>query len=54
MLAMVLENREVGGASAYELFKDRCAGDEILSADLKRGIYPVKEYPFSISTRKRM
>jgi hypothetical protein len=46
MLAMVLENREVGGASAYELFKDRCAGDEILSADLKaRGVDPVKEHP---------
>ena len=52
MLAMVLENREVGGASAYELFKDRCAGDEILSADLKRAVsIPSKSILFNIDQK---
>lgn len=52
MLAMLLENREVGGAAAYDLFKDKCADDEILSADLKRAIsVPSKSILFNIDQK---
>ena len=34
MLALLLENRDVGGSPAYELFKQKCAHNEILAADL--------------------
>lgn len=52
MLAMLLENREVGGAAAYDLFKDKCADDEILSADLKRAVsVPSKSILFNIDQK---
>lgn len=52
MLAMLLENREVGGAAAFELFRDKCAEDEILSADLKRAVaIPSKSILFNIDQK---
>ena len=52
MLALVLENREVGGASAYDLFKDKCADDEILSADLRRAVaIPSRSILFNIDQK---
>lgn len=38
MLALLLENRDVGGTLAYELFKQKCADNEILAADLRRAV----------------
>lgn len=38
ILAMLLENREVDGVGAYELFKDKCSDNEILAADLKKAV----------------
>lgn len=52
MLAMVLENRKVDGATAYELFKDKCADNEILSADLKRAVsIPSRSILFNIDQK---
>lgn len=52
MLALLLENREVGGAAAYDVFKDKCADDEILSADLKRAVsIPSKSILFNIDQK---
>jgi energy-coupling factor transporter ATP-binding protein EcfA2 len=52
MLAMLLENREVGGATAFEVFKEKCVGDEILSADLKRAVsIPSKSILFNIDQK---
>jgi len=49
MLAILLENREVDGASAYELFKEKCVGNEILAADLRRAVsIPSKSILFNI------
>lgn len=36
MLALLLENRDAGGTPAYELFKQKCADNEILAADLRK------------------
>ena len=38
MLALLLENRDVGGSLAYELFKQKCADNEILAADLRKAV----------------
>ena len=38
MLALLLENRDVGGSPAYELFKQKCADNEILAADLRKAV----------------
>jgi hypothetical protein len=38
MLALLLENRDVHGTPAYELFKQKCADNEILAADLRKAV----------------
>ncbi|MGV1917677.1 BREX system P-loop protein BrxC [Rhizobium sp. 22-785-1] len=38
MLALLLENRDIGGSPAYELFKQKCAHNEILAADLRKAV----------------
>ena len=38
ILALLLENRDIGGSSAYELFKQKCADNEILAADLRKAV----------------
>ena len=38
MLALLLENRDVGGSPAYEIFKEKCAHNEILAADLRKAV----------------
>jgi energy-coupling factor transporter ATP-binding protein EcfA2 len=38
MLALLLENRDAGGMPAYDLFKQKCADNEILAADLRRAV----------------
>lgn len=49
MLAILLENREVDGVQAYELFKEKCVGNEILAADLRRAVsIPSKSILFNI------
>ena len=52
MLALLLENRVVDGASAYDLFKDKCTGNEILAADLRRAIaIPSRSILFNIDQK---
>lgn len=52
MLALLLENREVAGSSAYELFKEKCADNEILAADLRRAVaIPSKSILFNIDQK---
>lgn len=52
MLALVLENRDVGGCPAYELFKQKCARNEILSADLRKAVsVPSKSVLFNIDQK---
>ena len=52
MLALLLENRAVDGIAAYDLFRDKSAGNEILSADLKRAIsIPSKSILFNIDQK---
>src|ERR1700758_4906794 len=51
MLALVLENRDVDGTLAYEIFrqKDNFAKNEILAADLRRAVaIPSKSILFNI------
>ena len=49
MLAILLENRDVDGIPAYELFKDKCVENEILAADLRRAVsIPSKSILFNI------
>lgn len=38
MLALILENRAIDGKKAYEIFKEKCAHNRILSADLRRAV----------------
>lgn len=38
MLALLLENRHIGGASALDLFLPKCGDNEILRGDLKRAV----------------
>lgn len=52
MLALLLENRDIGGRSAYELFKQKCAHNEILAADLRKAIsIPSKSILFNIDQK---
>lgn len=52
MLALLLENRDVGGSSAYELFKPKCADNEILAADLRKAVsIPSKSILFNIDQK---
>jgi len=52
MLALVLENRDVGGSQAYELFKQKCAHNEILSADLRKAVsIPSRSILFNIDQK---
>ncbi|RWD60920.1 MAG: BREX system P-loop protein BrxC, partial [Mesorhizobium sp.] len=52
MLALLLENRDVGGTPAYELFKQKCADNEILAADLRKAVsIPSKSILFNIDQK---
>jgi len=52
MLALVLENRQVEGASALEIFLPKIKGNEILSADIKRAVaIPSKSILFNIDQK---
>lgn len=52
MLALVLENHEVDGVRAYDLFKDKCGDDEILAADLHKAVsIPSKSILFNIDQK---
>lgn len=52
MLALLLENRDVGGSPAYELFKQKCAHNEILAADLRKAVsIPSKSILFNIDQK---
>jgi len=52
MLALLLENRDVGGSPAYELFKQKCAHNEILAADLRKAVsIPSKSILFKIDQK---
>ncbi|MET4016634.1 BREX system P-loop protein BrxC [Bradyrhizobium sp. S3.2.12] len=52
MLALLLENRDVGESSAYGLFKQKCAHNEILTADLRKAVsIPSKSILFNIDQK---
>lgn len=52
MLALLLEDRHVDGASALELFLPKCADNEILRGDLKRAVaIPSKSILFNIDQK---
>jgi hypothetical protein len=52
MLALLLENREIDGAHALDLFLPKCAGNEILRGDLKRAVaIPSKSILFNIDQK---
>ena len=52
MLALLLENREIDGASALDLFLPKCDEDEFLRADLKRAVaIPSKSILFNIDQK---
>jgi hypothetical protein len=52
MLALLLENRNVGGIQAFEIFKQKCADNEILAADLRRAVsIPSKSILFNIDQK---
>ncbi|ALN72272.1 BREX system P-loop protein BrxC [Aureimonas sp. AU20] len=52
MLALLLENRDVDGTSAYELFKQKCADNEILAADLRKAVsVPSRSILFNIDQK---
>lgn len=52
MLALLLENRDIGGSPAYELFKQKCADNEILAADLRKAVsIPSKSILFNIDQK---
>lgn len=52
MLALLLENRDVGGTPAYELFKQKCADNEILAADLRKAVsIPSRSILFNIDQK---
>lgn len=52
MLALLLENRDIGGSPAYELFKQKCAHNEILAADLRKAVsIPSKSILFNIDQK---
>jgi len=52
MLALVLENRQIDGESALDLFLPKCGDNEILRADLKRAVgIPSKSILFNIDQK---
>ena len=52
MLALLLENRSIDGTSAYDLFREKCAHDEILSAELRRAVaIPSRSILFNIDQK---
>jgi hypothetical protein len=52
MLALLLENRDIGGNPAYELFKQKCTHNEILAADLRKAVsIPSKSILFNIDQK---
>ena len=52
MLALLLENREVDGASTLDLFLPKCSDNEILRGDLKRAVsIPAKSILFNIDQK---
>jgi energy-coupling factor transporter ATP-binding protein EcfA2 len=52
MLALLLENREVEGASALEIFLTKCGENEILRGDLKKAVdIPSKSILFNIDQK---
>lgn len=52
MLALVLENRQIDGASTFDLFLPKCEGNEILRGDLKRAVgTPSKSILFNIDQK---
>lgn len=52
MLALVLDNREVAGVSAMELFNAKCGENEILRGDIKRAVsIPSKSILFNIDQK---
>ncbi|HHG8509184.1 TPA: BREX system P-loop protein BrxC, partial [Legionella pneumophila] len=52
MLAILIENRTIDGASALELFLPKCGDNEILRGDLKRAVaIPSKSILFNIDQK---
>lgn len=52
LLALLLENRDIGGSPAYEQFKQKCAHNEILAADLRKAVsIPSKSILFNIDQK---
>jgi len=52
MLALLLENRQIDGASALDLFLPKCGDNEILRGDLKRAVaFPSKSILFNIDQK---
>lgn len=52
ILALLLENREIDGTSALDLFLPKCSDNEILRADLKRAVViPSKSILFNIDQK---
>ena len=52
MLALLLENRQIDGASALDLFLPKCGENEILRGDLKRAVaIPSKSILFNIDQK---
>ncbi len=52
ILALLLENRDVGGSPAYQLFKQKCAHNEILAADLRKAVaIPSRSILFNIDQK---
>jgi len=52
ILALLLENREIDGAQALELFLPKCTDNEILRGDLKRAVAtPSKSILFNIDQK---
>ena len=52
MLAILLDNREIEGVRAYDLFAPKCAENKILAADLKRAVeIPSRSVLFNIDQK---
>jgi hypothetical protein len=52
MLALLLENREVGGSPTLDLFLPKCGDKEILRGDLKRAVaIPSQSILFNIDQK---
>ncbi len=52
MLALLLENRQIDGVAAFDLFLPKCADNEFLRADLERAVgIPAKSILFNIDQK---